>query len=48
MRVHNLAVPLTNMKHLPFEFVDVNALTHFFARNALNVVSEKSQLSLSI
>lgn len=38
MRVHNFAVPLTNMKHLPFEYIDVNATTHYFARVALNIV----------
>ena len=36
IRVHNLAVPLTNMKHLPFEHIDINALTHFYTRVALN------------
>ncbi|CDW76512.1 sec23 sec24 trunk domain containing protein [Stylonychia lemnae] len=38
IRVHNTAVPLTNMKHLPFEFIDVNATTHYFARAALNIL----------
>ena len=36
MRVHNLAIPLTGMKHLPFEYLDVNAVTHYFARLALS------------
>lgn len=35
IRVHNIAIPLTNMKHLPFEFLDVNAMTHYFSRMAL-------------
>lgn len=39
IRVHNLAVPITNMKHLPFEYIDINAMTHFFIRIALNRVS---------
>lgn len=39
IRVHNYAVPLTNMKHLPFDYIDVNATTHYFARAALNIVS---------
>lgn len=39
IRVHNLALPLTNMKHLPFEHMDVNAMTHFYARLALSRVS---------
>jgi len=38
IRVHNLAIPLTNMKNLPFEYMDVNATVHFFARVALNRV----------
>ena len=38
MRVHNYAVPLTTMKHLPFEYIDINALLHYFARNALNTL----------
>eukprot|EP00347_Sterkiella_histriomuscorum_P022014 403331985 len=38
IRVHNIAVPLTNMKHLPFEYIDVNATTHYFARAALNIL----------
>jgi hypothetical protein len=40
MRVYNIAVPLTNMKHLPFEYLDVNATTHFFARMALSRVNK--------
>ena len=39
IRVHNIAVPLTNMKHLPYEFLDVNATALFFTRLALNRVS---------
>jgi hypothetical protein len=38
IRVHNIAVPLTNMKHLPFEYLDVTALSHFMCRLALNRV----------
>ncbi len=41
IRVHNIAVPLTNMKHLPFEYLDVTATAHLFARIALNRVSIK-------
>ena len=33
-----MAVPLTNMKHLPFEYLDVSATAHFFSRLALNKV----------
>jgi protein transport protein SEC24 len=36
IRVHNMAVPLTNMKHLPFEYLDVTATAHYFARVALS------------
>lgn len=39
IRVHNLAIPLTNAKHLPFEHLDIVATTHFFARVALNRIS---------
>lgn len=39
IRVHNLAIPLTNMKHLPFEMMDVTATAHYFARIALNRVT---------
>ena len=39
IRVHNIALPITNMKHLPFEYLDVTATVHFFARVALNRVS---------
>jgi len=35
IRVHNLAMPITNMKHLPFEHLDVTAMTHFFSKLAL-------------
>jgi protein transport protein SEC24 len=38
IRVHNLAIPLTNMKHLPFEYLDITAMSHYFARLALNRV----------
>ena len=38
IRVHNLAVPITNMKHLPFEYIDLNAMTHFYTRLSLNRV----------
>jgi protein transport protein SEC24 len=36
IRVHNMAVPLTNMKHLPFEHLDVTACAHYFSRLALS------------
>jgi protein transport protein SEC24 len=35
IRVHNIAVPLTNLKHLPYEHMDVTALVHFWSRIAL-------------
>lgn len=40
IRVHNIAVPLTNMKHLPFEYLDVTATVHYLARIALARVSD--------
>jgi protein transport protein SEC24 len=39
IRVFNLAVPITSSKTLPYEYLDVNATTHYFARIALNTVS---------
>ena len=36
IRVHNLAIPLTNMKHAPYEYIDINATTLIFARIALS------------
>jgi protein transport protein SEC24 len=36
IRVHNIAVPLTNMKHLPFEYLDVTATALYFGRLALS------------
>ena len=38
IRVHNLAIPVTNMKHLPFEYIDVTAMSHYFCRLALSRV----------
>ena len=46
IRVHNLAIPLTNMKHMPFEYVDINAITLFFARMALNRMSTNLNLQV--
>ena len=39
IKVHNLAIPITNVKSQPFEFLDINAITHFLARNALSRVN---------
>ena len=39
IRVHNICVPLTNMKHVPFEYLDLNATTFLLARISLNRVS---------
>lgn len=36
IRVHNMAVPLTNMRHLPFEHLDVTATINHFTRMALS------------
>jgi hypothetical protein len=38
IRVHNVAIPVTNMKHLPFEYIDVTAMSHYFCRLALSRV----------
>ena len=34
-----MAYPLTNMKHLPFEYLDITATTHYLCRLALNRVN---------
>ena len=38
IRVHNMAVPLTNIMANIHDYLDVNALTLFFARKALNTL----------
>jgi len=39
IRVHNAAIALTNIKNLPFEYIDSTALTLFWARNTLTRLS---------
>ncbi len=34
--MHNMAVPLTNMKHLPFEHLDITATAFYLTRVALS------------
>jgi hypothetical protein len=41
-----MAVPLTNMKHLPFEHIDVTATAHHFARVALNRLATNVNLTI--
>jgi protein transport protein SEC24 len=41
IRVHNIAVPLTNMKHLPYEYIDITATVHYLCRVALSRVRIK-------
>ena len=36
IRVHNIAVPLTNMKHLPYEYMDVTAVAAHLCRTAIS------------
>lgn len=35
MRVHNACIPLTNIRHLPFDFIDSTAITFYYARMAM-------------
>ena len=35
IRVHNAAIPLTNIPNLPFDYLDTSALTLYWARMAI-------------
>ena len=35
IRVHNAAIPLTNIPNLPFEYLDTSALALYWARSAI-------------
>jgi len=56
IRVHNAAIPLTNIHHLPFEFMDTSALALYWARSAIarsqinagNFASLQSQIVLQL
>jgi protein transport protein SEC24 len=39
IRVHNIAVPLTNMKHLTYEYMDVTGLAFYMSRVAISRLS---------
>jgi hypothetical protein len=34
MRVHNACYPLTNIKNLPFDYIDSNAIAFYYTRMA--------------
>ena len=36
IRVLNAAFPLTNIHHLPFDYLDTSALALFWARSSIN------------
>ena len=36
IRVHNAAIPLTNIPYLPFDYLDTSALALYLARSAVN------------
>ena len=36
IRVLNAAVPLTNIHHLPFDYLDTSALALYWARSAIH------------
>jgi hypothetical protein len=54
--VHNAAIPLTNIKTQPFEFIDTSALALFWARssmtrlqmNSFNFQSVQTQLEMAL
>ena len=56
IRVHNAAIPLTNIPTLPFEYLDTSAAALFYARSALqrltvnegNFMSIQSQLDQNL
>jgi len=56
IRVHNAAIPLTNMSHLPFEYMDTSAIALYWARSAIarasinqgNFQSVQTQLYLQL
>jgi protein transport protein SEC24 len=38
IRVHNACIPLTNIRHLPYDYMDTTALAFFYARSGLEKV----------
>ncbi len=54
IRVHNAAVPLTNIPYLPFEYLDTSAMALYLARSSIarlsmnqsNFTSVQNQLEL--
>ena len=56
IRVHNAAIPLTNIPNLPFDYLDTSALALFWARLAIarstinqgNFASVQTQLELQM
>jgi hypothetical protein len=50
IRVHNACYPLTNIKNLPFDYIDSNAIAFYFTRMAsqrltLNVYNFNSTIA---
>lgn len=39
IRVHNAAIPLTNIHYLPYEYIDTSALALYYARSSLHRTS---------
>lgn len=56
IRVHNAAIPLTNISNLPFDYMDTSAIALYWARSALarasinqgNFQSVQTQLYLQL
>jgi len=35
IRVHNACIPITNIRHLPYDYMDSTALAFYYARSGL-------------
>jgi protein transport protein SEC24 len=42
IRVHNACIPLTNIRHLPFDYIDPTAIAFYYARSSLARLSLNS------
>lgn len=47
IRVHNSAIPLTNKKELPFDWLDTSALSHYWMRRAIHHIGHNNNVALT-
>jgi len=47
IRVHNSAIPLTNKKDLPFDWLDTSALSHYWMRRAIHHIGHNNNTALT-